>query len=112
MAFVTSYGLLAGESLVSLVSRFGRLETGMEPAEFLAFAGLQRNDVIGATPEAVERVNELTGTDQEMLLNGAYTSVGTGPTTIADFGFRPSSSAAKKPPTVLPACSQTGAEVR
>jgi hypothetical protein len=76
MAFSTSYSLLAGESLVSMVSRFGRQETGMEPADFLGFLGLQRKDIIGVTPEAVERLQELTGIGQEVLLHGAYTSVG------------------------------------
>ena len=67
--------ILAGETVMSWIARFARDETGLEPSNFLAFIGLGREEVFGASPATLDRLASVTGVPQALIAEGAFRSV-------------------------------------
>ncbi|WP_120502401.1 TniQ family protein [Roseovarius sp. EL26] len=68
--------MLPGESLVSLVSRYGRYHCNMSAMAFSPFMGMKRQDVVCVKDYVVERMHELSGISTDRLMQGSYQKIG------------------------------------
>ena len=64
--------ILPGESFVSWVSRFARVQCDMSAKEFSSFVSIPLQDLARTRDNAVKRMHELTGISEERLTQGGY----------------------------------------
>lgn len=64
--------MLPGESFVSWVGRFARLQCGMTAKAFVSLMGVPLHDVVRTKKNAVRRMHELSGIPAERLVQGGY----------------------------------------
>lgn len=67
--------ILPGETIMSWVGRIARNELEMGPFEFLNFFGLNRKEVVEATPSGLDRLVEISGAERSALRAAAYVPV-------------------------------------